>query len=362
MDGALVAQVTGDSLVPGPDSAPVVIVAFLLGALVATGLLFFVIARLARFGYRRAGPVTRWFDQYLPIPFPTGMWGRAFVVVVGGLLLGAAVFVGLQGAVDVYRGGGPSLDGGGAEQVDELPMADAVLVDANASGNYTRPSPDTDGDRLADDWERAGETPGGAALPGADPEHRDLYVQVNYGDRTEPLTDEERAALKRVWAEMSVSNPDGEQGIRLHIDDESPRGGQMDVIGLVTEREGWTGQHYTRERLGDRQCVYHQVVLGRVATDEETTALAATPGYGAVVDASPREGFGGNASWRVYAITHVLLHNVLGPRPNELTHTDGGWLDTPLGPEDDRLSPVAADIIDERGFRGSAHYQNEVCG
>jgi len=363
MDGALVAQVTGESLVPGPESSPVFVVAFLVGALVATVLLFFVVARLARFGYRRAGPVTGWFDQYLPIPFPTGMWGRSVVVVVSALVLGAALFLALQGAVDVHRNGGIDFGGsGGTEAVDELAMADdAVLVDRNASGTDGRPSPDADGDRLVDDWERAGETPGGAALPGASPEHRDVYVQINYGVGAEPLTDEERAALKRVWAEMPVENPDGETGVRLHIDDDPPKGGELDVAGQVAERRGGTERYYTEDLVGERRCVYHQVTLGRIATGE-TTVLAAAPGYGVVVDAGPRTGFGGSASWRVYAVTHGLLHNVLGPRPNGAVHTQEGWLAAPLGPEDDHTAGVTADVLSTRGFRGSAHYRNEVCG
>lgn len=361
MGGSLVLQAGPDSLVPGPESGTVAIVAFLVAGLVATVVLFFVVARLARFGYRHADPVTTWLDRYLPIPIPTGMWGRTLVVLVAAAVVGSATYVGLLGAVGVIRSGGQGLPvGGGPQQVDALALdGDAVELDGE-NHTYTRPARDADGDRLPDAWERAGETPDGVALPDADPQHKDLYVQVNHGTTTRELSAAERQRLERTWAAMPVENPDGERGIRLHLDDEAPRGGSLGVVAQAADRQTGTTRYYTREHLGDRRCVYHQVTLGQVATGN-TTLVAATPGYGVVVDTSPRTEFDGNGTWRTYAVTHGLLHNVVGVRQNGRVHTAGGWLDTPLGPEDDALPEVVADILSNQGFAGSGYYQDEVC-
>lgn len=359
MDGSLSLQIRPNSLVPGPESGAVAIVVFLVVAFVATVVLFLVVARLARFGYRHAEPVTAWLDQYLPLPVPTGMWGRTLVVLVAAAVVGSAVYLGLVGAVGVIRSGGEDLPvGGGPQRVDALALeGDAVEF----AGNDTdRPAQDTDGDGLPDAWERAGETPDGVPLPGADPQHKDLYVQVNYGTTAQELRPEERRALERAWADLPVRNPDGERGVRLHIDDDAPRGGDLDVVAQVTDRETAPTRYYTREHLGDRQCAYHQVTFGDVATGN-TTLVAATPGYGVVVDTSPRTRFDGNGSWRTYAVTHGLLHNVLGVRDNGRVHTSGGWLDTPLGPEDDSLPEIAANILSDQGFADSGYYRNQVC-
>lgn len=359
MGGSLVLQTGSDSLVPGPESGIVAIIVFVAAAFVATVVLFFVVARLARFGYRHAEPVTAWLDRYLPGPVPTGMWGRTLVVLVAAALVGSAIYLGLLGAVGVIRSGGEGIPvSGGPQQVDALALeGDAVEFAGNGT---TEARWDADGDGLPDAWERAGETPAGAALPGADPQHKDLYVQVNYGTTARRLSAAERRALERAWADLPVRNPDGEQGVRLHLDDETPRGGDLGVVAQVTDRWTATTRYYTREHLGERRCVSHQVTFGQVATGN-STLVAATPGYGVVVDASPRAGFGGNASWRTYAVTHGLLHNIVGVRQNGRVHTSGGWLDTPLGPEDDHLPEVAANILSDRGFADAEYYREQVC-
>lgn len=346
-----VAQVTDGSLVPGSGSSPVAIAVFLLVALAATAVLFFLAGRLARLGYRRAEPVATRLDTFSPLGFPTGLWGKSVVVVVGALLVGSAIYLGLLGAVDVYRSDGDVLDDGGPERIEKIPLENDAVV-RNASGADVD-GQDTDGDGLPDAWERAGETPDGVPLPGADPRHKDLYVQVNHGIGSAPLTDEERADLERIWAELPVENPDGGSGITLHLVDEAPRGGALDVVGQVDEREGGPTRYYTDDLVGDRRCVYHQVVVGRVTVDG-TVVLASTPGHGVVVDGRSRTGLGGSASWRVYAITHGLLHNVVGERPDGRVHTGRGWLSTPLDPDDDHLTAPAASLLSERGFRARA--------
>jgi PKD repeat protein len=94
------------------------------------------------------------------------------------------------------------------------------------SGNIVvSPAPDTDGDGLPDDWETNGiDFDGDGAvdfdLPGADPLHKDIFVEADYMETTDhshkPMVD---AILDVVaaFANAPVSNPDGHTGVNLHV-------------------------------------------------------------------------------------------------------------------------------------------------
>ncbi|MCE9621422.1 MAG: hypothetical protein K8R99_03640 [Actinomycetia bacterium] len=83
---------------------------------------------------------------------------------------------------------------------------------------------DSDGDGLPDDWEVSGvdfDSDGTIDLDlpglGADPNHKDLFVEVDWMPGHEP----QRLAMDRVvkaFADAPVANPDGSSGIRLHLD------------------------------------------------------------------------------------------------------------------------------------------------
>jgi hypothetical protein len=84
---------------------------------------------------------------------------------------------------------------------------------------------DTDGDGLLDRWERHGLTVGGVHvdLPamGADPERKDVFVEVDWMEqpghshRPDPAA---IAAAVQAFADAPVPNPDGSTGVRLHVD------------------------------------------------------------------------------------------------------------------------------------------------
>lgn len=80
---------------------------------------------------------------------------------------------------------------------------------------------DSDGDSLPDSWE-TGVTPRGLDLRrlGADPMHKDIFLEIDYlkrGYRNE-LTCKDLNTIRRMFAQAPVSNPDGQRGIRVHID------------------------------------------------------------------------------------------------------------------------------------------------
>jgi hypothetical protein len=207
------------------------------------------------------------------------------------------------------------------------------------------PGGDADGDGIPDDWERAGETPRGAPLPGASPDHRDLYVQLNYGDTVTPLTEGEKEQLRATWAEMPVTNPDGTAGIRLHLDEESPGAGALGEQAIFQDLERHE-RYYDESVMGPRQCVYHQVVVGQLEGSVRAGA-AATPGHHAIIDGTTRSEYDGGVTFRVAIATHELLHNVVGPVEDQ-PHTADGWLAG--GPDNEFLSDATQAAIEENGL------------
>lgn len=339
------------SEVPTPVLAGLVL---LVGVLLWFVLFRYLLGFLYR-GWRRiAGRVTWALELVLPdsplVRFAAG--SMVFILVVLGIVAALPVVFGNLGESDqgaasyVDRIGGAALNSEWGDIVD----GDAAGGEpACADGIPAERVVDRDGDGLPDAWERAGETPDGAALTGASPDHKDLYVQLNYGAGVGRLSAGERRQLRDVWARMPVSNPDGSRGIRLHLDDEAPRGGRIEdpaAIGTAAER----ADYYTESRLGPRQCVYHQVVYGRVEVGD-LAGIASTPGYSAAVDGSPQPGYEGNVTFRAAVTTHELLHNVAG-RVDGRTHTETGWLAG--GPENEFLSAATARDLTESGLHGPA--------
>jgi hypothetical protein len=95
---------------------------------------------------------------------------------------------------------------------------------------------DSDGDGLWDDWEMFGiDTNGNGTpnyiIPGADPQHKDIYLEIDYFDCNvagddcdvgdthshEPKADAIAEAVQ-AFADAPVTNPDGVDGITLHVD------------------------------------------------------------------------------------------------------------------------------------------------
>jgi hypothetical protein len=105
-----------------------------------------------------------------------------------------------------------------------------IPEDELASGDAGEGLADADGDGIPDCWEEEGipvEAEDGALvsyrLPGADPDRKDLYVELDHMAGFAP----EPGALEDVvgaFAAAPVGNPDGSTGIALHVevDDEMP--------------------------------------------------------------------------------------------------------------------------------------------
>lgn len=333
----------------------------LIALLVVTFLIIFGALRLVTsVGVSSGSRVAYWYDRVTPdSPRTKGLAFMILFTVV--FLVGIAAFVpylsssltegtGIDDVVgDIQQG-----RYGGA--IPGLFEDDTVR---RGDGDIPQKAPghDTDGDGLLDSWEEAGATPGGASLPGADPDRMDLYVQLNYGSNVSRLDRAERRQLRNVWDRMVVENPDGTTGIDLHLVHRGDRAGNLGQ-GVPIAGSSSVDRFYTEERLGARYCRYHQVTLGQIQ-GSETIGYAEAPGRSSILDGSTFASYEGDVSFRVAMITHALLHNVVGDVSGEV-HTENGWLEYPES-DNERLSSTVAAQIERDGFVTSSFGQ-ERCG
>jgi hypothetical protein len=205
---------------------------------------------------------------------------------------------------------------------------------------------DTDGDNLLDGWEVAHETDGAAALPGADPLRMDLYVQIEHGTNTEPLSATGKRTVAKAFADWGVANPDGSKGVSVHIDE-----GLVDgplVIRSDEDFDEFEWEYETVGHLGPRRGVYHLVLIVDLRKSD-TVGIGRRSGTFSVVD-------GGLGNRRAETVIHELLHNVLGvldPQNrcgNDKGHTCHGWLAS-SGDEAYWPSGLAKEV-EENGFEG----------
>ncbi|WP_234390854.1 hypothetical protein [Nocardia suismassiliense] len=112
-----------------------------------------------------------------------------------------------------------------------------VLTPATVAAQPDAAAVDTDGDGLPDTWEKNGYDANGDGtidvdLPkmGANPNHKDIFVEMDYMNGRLPTT----PALDRVvavFANAPVTNPDGRNGISIHLDAGNARGTAYDLGG-----------------------------------------------------------------------------------------------------------------------------------
>ncbi len=144
---------------------------------------------------------------------------------------------------------------GASNKVVQMEWEDQADLGDNDFNDFVvtvRVDADTDGDGLWDDWETTGIDSNGDGtidftLPGANPNHKDLFVEVDYmdcavagGDCAAGDTHSHRpktAAINAVvaaFANANVSNPDGVNGITLHVDvsNSIPHQNNLNINGL----------------------------------------------------------------------------------------------------------------------------------
>lgn len=214
-------------------------------------------------------------------------------------------------------------------------VATLGLVAGNAPGASAQPPretgtsvaapADTDGDSLPDSWETNGYDANGDGvvdvdLPamGASPNHKDLFVEMDYmSGRLAPS-----AALDRivnVFAAAPVSNPDGSNGIRIHLDAGSARGTTYDLGGgnqvpydsnlrpAARETDAIKAANFD----SDRAAVFYYMIWGDDYNGSCSSGYSfAIPGDTFIVTMGPRCGWTVTEDMQVGTFLHELGHGL----------------------------------------------------
>ncbi len=137
---------------------------------------------------------------------------------------------------------------------------------------------DTDGDALLDGWEARGHVANGLPLPlwGADPRHKDLFIEVDFMRRTREenlagavsmmpaqvardfaaayASEGTTSPLRRLYQANLLNNPSGEPGVNVHLDTGVPSMNPADAtifgdwggfngVDAIRVDDEWKGQH-----------------------------------------------------------------------------------------------------------------------
>jgi hypothetical protein len=180
---------------------------------------------------------------------------------------------------------------------------------------------------------------------------KDLFVRVDYAPGIDRLSAAERSALAERFGSMPVANPDGSEGVDLHLV-EGDRLDERVTVGSDDEFERLRERYYDEADLGASRCVYHRTLL--VYTEGgEYLGVGAAPGYFSVAGGRDRSRVEGALTARSATLVHELLHNVVGELSDPATldgyHTDGGWLAHQAG-GGRYLSEPVADQLSTAGF------------
>lgn len=199
---------------------------------------------------------------------------------------------------------------------------------------------DKDGDGLFDIWETVGIHMDGddtvdLDLPalGASPDHKDKFLEIDWM-RTPTHTHEPlpgvTQAIVNAFANAPVSNPDGTNGILLHIDvDNNPIGGPLgshqDIITFSAAGQ-IGGSDFDRIKSNnfdpDRRFVYHYCLFAHNIPQSPRggwySGIAELPGNDFVVSLGAGAGGVGTTQQQMGTLMHEFGHNLY------LTH-GGSW-------------------------------------
>jgi hypothetical protein len=153
---------------------------------------------------------------------------------------------------------------------------------------------DSDGDGLWDDWEKFGIDTNGDGiadftLPGADPQHKDIYLEIDYMDCAVAGGDcaagdthshqPKQDAIDEVvqaFADAPVANPDGIDGIALHVDvdDALPHSDALDMgcFGSSAAFDAVKNDPAYFGPFNPRRYAYHYVIFGHQQTPATTSS------------------------------------------------------------------------------------------
>ncbi len=195
---------------------------------------------------------------------------------------------------------------------------------------------DTDGDGLADDWEKNGYDADGDGkidvdLPklGANPNHKDIFVEMDYMNGRLPTT----AALDRVvsvFGTAPVTNPDNKPGINIHLDAGNARGNTYNLGGgnqvptdsdlspVDSQVQAIKRTHFNSKRAA----VFHYMIWADSYNGGCSSGISlGIPADTFIVSLGPKCGWNPGDDGNVGTFIHELGHN-LGLKHGGSDHTN----------------------------------------
>lgn len=174
-------------------------------------------------------------------------------------------------------------------------------------------NPDTDGDGLLDGWEVYGVN--GIDLPGkgASPLHKDIFVEMDYMRRASAANglgpnDAVLAAIKNIFVNAPVANPDGRDGIDLHL--------ELGNVVPYDEVLAPTEEEFVKLKSANfdsrRAPVYHYMIWANRYEDDDSSGYSfEVPGSDFIVTLGGwNDGNGGTDGEKIGTFAHELGHNL----------------------------------------------------
>jgi sugar lactone lactonase YvrE len=179
------------------------------------------------------------------------------------------------------------------------PFPNIYVADSGNSRIRVLGLADADQDGLPDEWETNGLDVNGDGvidldLPslGADPIHKDVFLETDYMEFHLPASPSV-ANLISAFANAPVSNPDGVDGISLHLDlgDEVPHQNDLDWVGYAAIKQSFFGTPAERSSanaanmLAARRLVYRYAMIAHAGFG---SGSAEAPGNDMMVNVGSR--------------------------------------------------------------------------
>jgi hypothetical protein len=207
-----------------------------------------------------------------------------------------------------------SYETGYSAGVDPMDFDSDGLTDVEEKTLGTDPkNSDTDGDGLLDGWEIKGVNKIDLAALGANPKHKDIFVEMDYMTRVTAMNGlaPNKVVLETimsVFARAPIYNPDGREGINLHLELGNEIPYDNDLNPLFDEFAALKETYFDRGRLP----VFHYMIWVNQYNGGRSSGYSMKiPGSDFVVSLGTwNNGHGGTDMEKIGTFIHELGHNL----------------------------------------------------
>lgn len=207
-----------------------------------------------------------------------------------------------------------SFETGSSAGINPADLDSDGLTDAEEHVLGTDPAnPDTDGDGLLDGWEVKGVNGIDLASLGANPKHKDIFVHMDYMVKASAANGlapsiQVLDTIVAVFAQAPVFNPDGKDGINLHLEVGNKVPYDEDLNPLFQEFTAIKAKYFDPKKLP----IFHYMIWANQYNGGSSSGYSMQiPGSDfAVTLGTWNEGQGGTDREKIGTFIHELGHNL----------------------------------------------------